>query len=224
MAKKQLTEIQKRLKAMQSMWAAAKPRTAGITELPEGTYKGKIVAAAAGISKSDRSQVVWDLKVTDGPHAGKTVKRFSGLTTEENMDWYKGDLKTLGIPEAEIENTEAEDMPELLARIVGLAILFKVRTKDEYTNYDFLDVLDDEDADEDNSASDDEPDAPDEKAAKDDGEDDAAAYDVPKVRADVKKLSDAQTVALAGDLDMDVASYDGNLKKLRLAIVEELGL
>jgi len=220
MAKKQLTEIQKRLRAMQSMWAAAKPRTSGITELPEGTYKGKIVAAAAGISKSGRSQVVWDLKVTDGPHSGKTVKRFSALATEENMDWFKGDLKTLGIPEAEIEHTEAEDMPDLLARVVDLPILFKVRMKDEYINYDFLDVLDAGDAADD--SDDDEPPAKSNEAAKDD--DEAAAYDVPKTRADVKKLSDAQTIALAGDLDMDVDSYDGNLKKLRLAIVDDLGL
>lgn len=212
---KQLTEVQKRLKALQGKWKAAKPKT-GFQELPAGQYEGKIESAVVGVSqKSNRLQVIWKLSVTSGDCKGRTALRFSGIETEENFEWLKGDLVTLDIAEEELEDIDALNLPNILERVVGLPIIFKVRHKDEYTNYDFVDVL--------GEATEAEEAPEDEKAEEDDDGGNPVSYKIPETRADAKKLTEPQLKAIAADLDMDADKFK-TAAALRIAVIDELGL
>jgi hypothetical protein len=213
--------LKKQLAALQDLWAAgaAEPKR-GQQDLPDGQYKGKITAAELGISKKERLQVVWGILVTEGPCKGMAVKRFSGMQTKENMAWLNGDLLSLGL------NVDAEDINSLaiaLEEAVGLAILFKVRSKDEFTNIDFQGRLTEEAPAEEAQ----EEIAP--KAAKPDKT--SVAKEVPAAddsaiptKAQVKLMKGKKLRELAVDAGVDPADCDDDDKKIANAIVEALGL
>lgn len=211
--------IKKQLAALQELWTAgaAEPKR-GQQELPDGQYKGKITGAELGNSKAGRLQVVWGILVTEGPCKGMAVKRFSGMQTKENMAWLNGDLLSLGL------NVDAEDINSLasaLEEAVGLAILFKVRSKDEFTNIDFQGRLAEEaPAEETQEAPKDEkPDkasAPKETAPADDAA-------IP-TRAQIKLMKGKKLRDLAADAGVDPADCDDDDKKIANAIVDALGL
>ncbi|GAG63847.1 unnamed protein product, partial [marine sediment metagenome] len=54
-----------------------------------------------------------------------------------NLDFFQGDLAVLGIDPPEDEN----DIPDAAGQAEGLPIAFKVRSKDEFTNVDFIGLL-----------------------------------------------------------------------------------
>ena len=214
--------LKKRLAALQDMWAAgASAPKRGFQELADGEYKGKIVAAELAESKSGRNQVVWTLKVTAGPSKGQTVKRFSGLATEENMAWLAGDLQTLGI---EFDADDVESLVAALGEAIDLDIIFKVRHKDEYTNYDFVDIAKNgnvADAEEEEE----------EKAPKDskkgkvkDAEEEEPVEDATPTKASIKLMKGKALRTLAADLDIDPDDFDDDDKKIQAAIIKELGL
>jgi hypothetical protein len=216
--------LKKRLAALQDLWAAgASAPKRGFQELADGEYKGKIVAAELAESKAGRNQVVWTLKVTAGPSKGQTVKRFSGLATEENMAWLAGDLQTLGI---EFDADDVESLIVALGEAVDLDIVLKVRHKDEYTNIDFVDVskngnvADAKDAKE-------EPKGNKKGKAKDEEEEEDSpsdADDGTPTKASIKLMKGKTLRTLAADLDIDPDDFDDDDKKIQAAVIKELGL
>lgn len=108
--------------------------------LPDGEYEGVIVDAVVGESKSEskRLQCVWTLRATeDGDYKDREVLKFSGLETGDNMAWFKGDLEAL---ELDIPDN-IDNIGDTLNDAINLPILFSVRTRDEFTNIDFIEVL-----------------------------------------------------------------------------------
>lgn len=130
--------VASKLKMLKKKWKAAAPRTGG--GLPDGEYEGVIKTAVVGISKSEsqRLQCVWALEVT-APEGfeGRKQMKIAGLETEDNLCWFQGDLAALGIDPPD----DIDDMPDAAGQTEGLPIAFKVRSKDEFTNVDFIGLL-----------------------------------------------------------------------------------
>jgi hypothetical protein len=139
MAKESVVE---KLRALQKKWKGASPRTGG--GLPDGDYEGVIKSAVVGLSKSDahRLQCVWTIEATapEGFEGRKQIK-IAGLETEDNLCWFQGDLAVLGIEPP----GDAEDIAEVAGQSEGMPIAFRVRTKQEFTNVDFIGLLEDVD-------------------------------------------------------------------------------
>lgn len=125
-----------RLAAAQADWAGVEARTFG-APLPDGEYVGTIDDAVIGESRAQRLQCTFTLKVTEGACEGREVRKFSGLETEDNMAFFKGDLETLDlqVPDA------LTDLGEVLEEAIGMPIRFQVRSRDEFTNIDFIERL-----------------------------------------------------------------------------------
>lgn len=130
--------VASKLKQLQKKWKAATPRTGG--GLPDGDYEGVIKTAVVGLSKSEakRLQCVWTLEATapEGFEGHKQIK-IAGLETEDNLCWFQGDLAVLGIDPPD----SAEDIADAAGQTEGLPIAFRVRTKQEFTNVDFIGLL-----------------------------------------------------------------------------------
>lgn len=130
--------VASKLKQLQKKWKAATPRTGG--GLPDGDYEGVIKTAVVGLSKSEakRLQCVWTLEATapEGFEGRKQIK-IAGLETEDNLCWFQGDLAVLGIDPPD----SAEDIADAAGQTEGLPIAFRVRTKQEFTNVDFIGLL-----------------------------------------------------------------------------------
>jgi len=147
--------VTSKLRALKSMWKSATPRTGGA--LPDGEYEGVIKTAVVGLSKSEskRLQCVWTIEATapEGFEGRKQIK-IDGLETEDNLCWFQGDLAILGI---DLPN-DVDDIADAAGQTEGLPIAFRVRTKQEFTNVDFIGLLEDVEAgkskDEDNTQKD----------------------------------------------------------------------
>ena len=120
----------------QADWDASEARSFG-APLPDDEYEGIIENAVIETSRNGRLQVRWDLLVTTGPCEGRQCRKYSGLETKENMDWLKGDLETLDLQIPE----EIENLGDTLEAACGMGIRFQVRSRDEYTNVDFIEPL-----------------------------------------------------------------------------------
>ncbi len=124
---------------LNKLWKKAKPRTIG-APVPDGPYSARIETAIIEESRaSKRPQVNWGLKIVEGDFAGRTVKKFSGLESEDNLDFLQGDLETLelAIPDA------LGDLGETLEQAPDILLEINVRTRDEFTNIDFIELLED---------------------------------------------------------------------------------
>ena len=133
-----IVSVASKLRALKGAWKKATPRTGG--GLPDGEYEGIIKTAVVGISKSEakRLQCVWSLEVTapEGFEGRKQIK-IAGLETEDNLCWFQGDLAVLGIDPPD----DVDDIAGAAGQTEGLPIAFKVRSKDEFTNVDFIGLL-----------------------------------------------------------------------------------
>jgi len=189
--------LAEKLAASQKKWRKSEARTFG-APLPDGEYEGRIENAVIEESKQGRLQTVWTLKVTDGPCENREIRKYSGLESEENMDWFKGDLETI---ELDVPNDLA-DLGETLEEAVGFPIRFQVRSRDEFTNVDFIERLE-----------------PSEDGENDEEEAEEEEYTL----AEIKKMKKAELKEVAESCDLDPDDYDST-KELRDGVIEELEL
>jgi hypothetical protein len=126
------------LKAAQEDWENSEARQGG--GLPDGEYEGVIENAVVGMSKGDkpRTQCVWTLKVTGKNCHSRRCLKFSGMTTLDNLAWFKGDLEAI---EVEAPDDLTKIGKTLEQEAIGLPIRFRVRSRDEFTNVDFIERL-----------------------------------------------------------------------------------
>lgn len=187
----------------QADWNNSEARTFG-APLPDGIYEGIIEASVIETSRPPRNrlQVRWDLLVTSGECEGRQIRKYNGLETADNMAWFKGDLETLGL---EIPSDIA-DLGNTLESAQGMKIRFQVRSKDEFTNIDFIEPLE---------ASEEASEVAAEEAAPE-----VAGTDYTK--ADIKKMDKGEVKALAKELGLDPSEYDA--AELRDAVIDMLDL
>ena len=130
--------VQSKLKALKKAWKKAEAR-AGFTPVPDGTYQAKIDGATLEESKtSKRLQVSWALQVVVGEYEGRKLWKRDGIDDENQLEWFKGALETL---ELEAPN-DIEDIPDVLEEAAGMGVEITVRTKDEFQNIYFNEVID----------------------------------------------------------------------------------
>lgn len=130
--------VASKLRALKKDWKAAAPRSGG--GLPDGEYEGVIKTGVVGLSKSDsaRLQVVWSLEATAPEEfEGRKQTKIAGLETADNLCWFQGDLAVLGIDPPD----DVDDIADAVGQTEGLPIAFRVRTKQEFTNVDFIGLL-----------------------------------------------------------------------------------
>lgn len=169
MAKK---NISKALKALQGQWKEAEPRT--FTTIPDADYVAKLTEMSVDESANGRIQVVTTFVVADGKMKGKEVKKFDGIASDKNMEFFKGFCQVLGIEIPE----DITDLPEVLDEFVGEfkdLVNIKAITKDEYQNIRVTGLSEyeaDEDSDDEDSDEEDEPSSKKKKkSSKDEDED-----------------------------------------------------
>ncbi len=221
------------LKSLQKNWKKTEPRKVG-APVPDNGYSARINTAVIEESKaSGRLQVNWGLEVTDGDYAGRKLFKFSGLESEDNLAFLQGDLETLELPIPE----NIADLGEVLEDAAGLAVEVNVRTKEEFTNVDFIELLEDEDSDEDedededeeeeeddtdeDEESDDEDD--DEDEDEDDDEEDEEEEEVELTKSAVRKMDKDELIEVIGDYDLKVKpKKHKTLTALRKAVITKL--
>ena len=197
----------------QKNWSKSEARKFG-TALPDGEYIGILETIVIENSRNGRLQCVFKILVTSGECEGRHVSKFSGLETKDNMDWFKGDLDTLG---AEIPD-EFDDLGDVLAELQGVSVSFSVRSKDEFTNIDFIDVVDASDTEDEDDDDDDDVDDDDEDT-DDTDDDDEPDY----TKAQIKKMKKKALTAVAVECELDPDDFE-DIAELRDAVIEVLDL
>jgi hypothetical protein len=128
--------------------------------VPDGKYDGEIVRSEYVTSeRQDTISHVVTLQVTGGDANGKQKPKFFQLGKEprdsqgnfaqnfsdvanytptmsdDNKDWYKKFLLDMGVPENEINGYD-------ISKLVGTKVTFGVKTKDGYSNVNFVEKRD----------------------------------------------------------------------------------
>lgn len=112
-------------------YAAAKPPSSDSYDaVPDGMYTAEITECAVQESKKDGSPYLfWALRITEGQHVGRVVKRFNQMATDQNFSYLKGDLIAAGML---VENLN--DLPEVCGDLVGRIVEIKIQTNGRYQN------------------------------------------------------------------------------------------
>lgn len=99
-------------------------------KLPDGMYQAEITSCGVVPSKSTGNpQLSWELRIVNGNYAGRTVRRFNQLTTEQNLMYLKKDLASAGMQLGSLP-----ELPEAAQDLVGRILDVKLVTKGEYQN------------------------------------------------------------------------------------------
>ena len=216
--------MQAKLKAMQKGWSKAEPAQGGFP-VPDGSYAVRIISAILEQArKSARLQINWEMQVIEpANYAGKIFHKYAGIDTDESLPYVQGDLEAL---ELEIPDSIV-DIGVTLESAAGLVCEVGVRTKAEFTNVDFVELVEegdlsgdeDEDEDEDEDADEDtegeeEEEEEDEEEAEDD--DELSEDDINEMkRGNLVKLIEEQ------NLETDPDDHK-SVKALRAVVIEEL--
>lgn len=203
-----------KLKALGAKWKKGSPRRAGAS-VPDDEYAMRIESMVIGESKSEghRMQVTTGLIVIDGDFKGRKVKRYSGLDTEDNIDFLMGDLETLQL---EIPD-EIDDLGPVLESAIGLEVAVTVRTNDSFTNYDFQELLQ---PGEEPDSEEPEEDAPEEAVEEEAAEEEAPEESWP-TEEEIVDMPRRELVILAKELKI-TGTKKWSDKKLAQALIENI--
>lgn len=131
-----MANISKVLQELENTWEEAEvtEMQGGFTVLPDGNYTGKLLAGSVEMSQNGRVQIVWTLKVAEGKHEGKTIKKFNGIDNEIAIGYAKGLMKLIGITIPKDVTKLPKALNDFFGDKEGVDIEFTVKTKDEFTN------------------------------------------------------------------------------------------
>ena len=118
------------LKDLQSDWGDAEANE-GFFQLPDGEYAVRIVDADLDYSQNNNLIATLTLKVLEGEHKGKEVKKFWNMKPE-SFPYIKGDLKRLGI---EFPKKLSNFRETLDNEVMDLAVMVKIQKQKNDPNY-----------------------------------------------------------------------------------------
>lgn len=105
--------------------------------IPDGKYEVHVNDVVLKPTKSgDGSRILWTLEITKGPCEKRLLFHSNQLVTPENLRFAKADLFMCGIKDPKIS-----DAVKKLGQLHGLRLLVTVKTKGEYQNNYFDEVL-----------------------------------------------------------------------------------
>ena len=65
-------------------------------KVPDGTYQARLdVARVSRAKTSGRLQTHFSFEITHGDHQGRTVDKYQGMETKENLDYLTKDIWTM---------------------------------------------------------------------------------------------------------------------------------
>ncbi|MDQ1240449.1 MAG: hypothetical protein QG577_2635 [Thermodesulfobacteriota bacterium] len=94
--------------------------------VPAGIYRAEIVRATVETSKSDNPQIVYNLEIESGSHAGAIVMKFTQLT-EGTIDYVIDDMHLF-----KISIRDMNDLPAILESLVGTLVDIEVSYREGY--------------------------------------------------------------------------------------------
>ena len=94
------------------------------SNLPDGEYQVRLDKLYISRSKKERVQCVWDFEVISGPHAFRTIMKFSGMDTATGLDFLTRDLRKAGI-----NNFKWSDVQTQFSKPLDKLFLLKLETK-----------------------------------------------------------------------------------------------
>jgi hypothetical protein len=102
------------------------------SEIPPGTYQARLDKIYLAKSKaSGRNQCVMEFNVISGKYAFRTIWKFGGMMTAEQLDFLTNDLRRIGIKEFKWSNL-VEKFPTVLDKVFEIAIKQKGEFKNVY--------------------------------------------------------------------------------------------
>jgi hypothetical protein len=88
---------------------------------PDGTYQARLDICRLGHSKNGRLQTHMKFEITHGEHEGRTVDKYAGMETRENLDWLTKDIWNIAGEKFPFKWKEVETIyPKLLDTVVEL--------------------------------------------------------------------------------------------------------
>jgi hypothetical protein len=222
---KVMANLAKVLKDINKAWKDAEEQElGGFVKIADGDYKATMDAPRVELSKqTERLQIAWPFKISEGKSSGKTLIKFDGLDNEVSMGYAKGMFNLLGIPIP----SKAEEIPDALESWFKeyekdeQLIALTVKTKDEFTNIYVNGFVDAGDTD-DNTG-----DSKDKKITKSDTKkSEKSGKSSGPTKKDIRALDnrkDLKTFINDHDLKIDVDDYEA-INELQDAIIEELGI
>jgi len=134
------------LETIDDMWSQTEAKE-GFGNLPDGKYQVQIHITPSegeniGInhSKNGRLQCTWELTVAGGEYINRKAWKRDGLDNEENIGWFKGGIKKLGVEPP----SSSKDLPDVLAALEGTFAEVTIKTKagSDFANVYFNKALD----------------------------------------------------------------------------------
>lgn len=132
-----MANLGKVLKDLNKTWKNTEPiEIQERVNVPDGNYVAVMEPAGVELAKSsERLQIAWPMKISDGKFKGKRVIKFDGLDSELSISWVKGVMNVLGIEIPKV----AEDLPEVLEKFFkkeydDRPINISIKTTDDFTN------------------------------------------------------------------------------------------
>lgn len=113
-------------------------------KFPDGTHQAKVSRVSIGENKDhSRLFVVWELEGLSSEAAGITHKHFRTLD-DKNLPWLKKELAVCGIGLERLSDLE-DRLPELLDKVLEIAVKTTNKDGKDYTNTYFNAKLADDD-------------------------------------------------------------------------------
>jgi len=69
----------------------------GFASLDDGKYQVRLDKLYVGESQKGKVQCVFEMEVVSGQYAGRKVNKYSGMETEDQLDFLTKDMRRLGI-------------------------------------------------------------------------------------------------------------------------------
>jgi Protein of unknown function (DUF669) len=99
----------------------ATTETAPRGPIPEGKYVVTISSFTPQKSRAGNPQLVWELEIVDGEHKGRTVKKYSGFSSPEQIGYLKADLIKAGMHLERLSDL-ATRMGEMFGKMLKVTI------------------------------------------------------------------------------------------------------
>lgn len=210
MAKKKTT-LAAKLKKLQGVWEETEPAAGGMS-LPDDDYTGRITSAVLEESKnSNRLQINFAIQVlSPDDYEGKVIHKYQAMEEEKDLPYVQGTLETL---EVEIPDDIA-DIGEALEECQGLVVDFTVKSKDDFVNIYFNEVLEDEEDDDKGKKG-----KKGKKAEPEEDEEDEEEI----TEDDVEAMDKKELISLVEEMELDIDPKDyKKVEALREAVSEAL--
>lgn len=95
---------------------------------PDGTYQARLDICRLGYAKSGRMQTHMKFEIVHGEHEGRTLDKWAGMETKENLDYLTKDIWNLAGEKIVFKWKEIE---QIYAKLLDTVVEVTAQTKEE---------------------------------------------------------------------------------------------